>query len=125
MKATRLTLAAALVATSGAATAQTANDARCILLANAFAGQSKDANQKKLAEDSLYFYLGRIDGQPSAAQMKTVMDAQAKTLTDANAGQLMGECVKAVQAKVQLLQTLAAQSASPAPTKPPANPQGR
>jgi len=125
MKATRLALAAALVATSGAATAQTANDARCILLANAFAGQSKDANQKKLAEDSLYFYLGRIDGQPSAAQMKTVMDAQAKTLTDANAGQLMGECVKAVQAKVQLLQTLAAQSASPAPTKPPANPQGR
>ena len=125
MKATRLTLAAALVATSGAATAQTANDARCILLANAFAGQSKDANQKKLAEDSLYFYLGRIDGQPTAAQMKTVMDAQAKTLTDANAGQLMGECVKAVQAKVQLLQTLAAQSAPPAPTKPPANPQGR
>ena len=125
MKATRLALAAALVATTGAATAQTANDARCILLANAFAGQSKDANQKKLAEDSLYFYLGRIDGQPSAAQMKTVMDAQAKTLTDANAGQLMGECVKAVQAKVQLLQTLAAQSASPAPTKPPANPQGR
>jgi len=125
MKATRLTLAAALVATSGAATAQTANDARCILLANAFAGQSKDANQKKLAEDSLYFYLGRIDGQPSAAQMKTVMDAQAKTLTDANAGQLMGECVKAVQAKVQLLQTLAAQSGPPAPTKPPANPQGR
>jgi len=127
MKATRLALAAALVATSGAATAQTANDARCILLANAFAGQSKDANQKKLAEDSLYFYLGRIDGQPSAAQMKTVMDAQAKTLTDANAGQLMGECVKAVQAKVQLLQTLAAQSqpATPAQTKPPAQPQGR
>jgi len=121
MKATRLTLAAALVATSGAATAQTANDARCILLANAFAGQSKDANQKKLAEDSLYFYLGRIDGQPSAAQMKTVMDAQAKTLTDANAGQLMGECVKAVQAKVQLLQTLAAQAQ---PTKPK-QPQGR
>jgi hypothetical protein len=125
MKATRLALAAALLTTGGAATAQTANDARCILLANAFAGQSKDANQKKVAEDSLYFYLGRIDGQPTAAQMKTVMDAQAKTLTDANAGPMMGECVKAVQAKVQLLQTLAAQSAPPAQTKPPANPQGR
>jgi len=47
--------------------------------------------------------------------MKAVMDAQAKTLTDANAGTLMGECVKAVQAKVQLLQTLAAQAQ---PTKP-------
>ena len=122
MKAIHITLAAALLTTSGAAAAQSANDARCIILANAFAGQSKDANQQKLAEDSLYFYLGRINGQPTTAQMKAVMDAQAKTLTDANAGTLMGECVKAVQAKVQLLQTLAAQSQ---PSKPPANPPGR
>jgi hypothetical protein len=120
MKLAPLALAAALLATSTAATAQSATDARCILLANAFAAQSKDTNQRKLAEDSLYFYLGRINGQPTAAQMKSVMDAQAKTLTDANAGTLMGECVKAVQAKVQLLQTLAAQQ-----PKPPANPQGR
>jgi hypothetical protein len=124
MKSIHLAIAAALLVTSGAAAAQTANDARCILLANAFAGQSKEANQKKMAEDSLYFYLGRIDGQPTAAQMKAVMDAQAKTLNDTNAGTLMGECVKAVQAKVQLLQALAAQS-QPQPTKPPANPQGR
>ena len=125
MKAPLAALAAALLATSGAASAQSATEARCILLANAFAAQSKDANQQKLAEDSLYFYLGRITGQPTAAQMKVVMDAQAKTLTDANAGTLMGECVKAVQAKVQLLQTLAAQSQPQPATKPPANPQGR
>jgi len=120
MKAIHITLAAALLTTSGAAVAQSANDARCILLANAFASQSKDANQQKLAEDSLYFYLGRINGQPTTAQMKAVMDAQAKTLTDANAGTLMGECVKAVQAKVQLLQTLAQQQ-----QKPPPQPPGR
>ena len=59
-------------------------------------------------------------GQPTSAQFKAALDAQSKTLTDATAGNLMGECVKAVRAKVELLQTLAA----PQP-KPPANPQGR
>jgi hypothetical protein len=119
-----MALAAALLATSGAAAAQSTTDARCIVLASNFANQSTDANQRKIAEDSLYFYLGRIQGQPSAAQMKTVMDAQAKTLTDANAGTLMGECVKPVLAKVQLLQTVGAQS-QPQKSKPPADPQGR
>ena len=123
MKVSHLALAAALLTTSGAALAQSATDARCIVLASAFASQSKDANQQKLAEDSLYFYLGRVNGQPTTPQFKAALDAQSKTLTDANAGTLMGECVKAVQAKVQLLQTLAA---PPTPaTKPPANPQGR
>ena len=127
MKTTTLALAAALLATSGAAAAQSATDARCILLASGFAGQSKEANQQKVAEDTLYFYLGRIGGQPTTAQMKAAMDTQAKTITDANAGTLMGECVKAVQAKVQLLQTLAAQAApqSQPATKAPAKPEGR
>jgi hypothetical protein len=121
MKIAHVAVAAALLATSTAAAAQSATDARCILLSSVFAKQGNDAQAKKVAEDSLYFYLGRIAGQPTTAQMKTVMDAQAKTLTDANAGTLMGECVKAVQAKVQLLQTVAAQSQ---PAKP-AQPQGR
>jgi len=123
MKAIHVAVASALLAVSSAATAQSATDARCIVLASAFASQSKDANQQKLAEDSLYFYLGRVNGQPTTPQFKAALDAQSKTLTDANAGTLMGECVKAVQAKVQLLQTLAAPP--PPATKPPANPQGR
>jgi hypothetical protein len=122
MKATHIALAATLMAASGTAAAQSANDARCLLLANAFANQSKEANQQKLAEDSIYFYLGRINGQPTTAQIKAALDAQAKSITDANAGALMGDCVKAVQMKVQLLQSLAAQQQ---PAKPPANPQGR
>ena len=38
--------AAALLVTCGAASAQSATEARCILLANAFAAQSKDATSK-------------------------------------------------------------------------------
>ena len=130
MKATHLTLVAALLASGTAATAQTATDARCILLANAFAGNATDANQKALAQATLYFYLGRMNGQPTTAQMKAALDQQAKTITDANAGTLMGDCVKPVSAKIQLLQSLSPPSppaaAAPAPqAKPPAQPQGR
>ena len=124
MKIAHIALAAALFATSGAATAQSATDARCLVLANAFANQAKDATQQKLAEDSIYFYLGRISGQPTTAQLKAALDTQAKTLNDNNAGTLMGECVKAVQVKVQLMSSLAAQQPQ-APATKPTNPQGR
>jgi len=125
MKSTPLAVAAALLMASTAAAAQSANDARCILLANAFAGDAKDAKQQKIAEDTLYFYLGRIAGQPTAAQMKAALDEQGKTLTDANAGPLMNDCVKPVLAKVQVLQSLATES-KPAPqAKTPAQPEGR
>jgi hypothetical protein len=120
MKPLSYVLAAALLTTSGMAAAQSATDARCIVLASGFLNQSKDATQQKLAEDSLYFYLGRMNGQPSAAQFKAQLEAQQKTITDANAATLMGECINAVKVKVLLLQSIAGP-----PPKPPANPQGR
>ena len=127
MKTTPIALAAALLASAGPAAAQTATEARCLLLSNAFAKNAKDANAQKIAEDSLYFYLGRINGQPTTAQLKAMFDQQDKTITDANAGAVMGDCVNAVRAKVQLLQDVAAQTrpaAKPA-TKPPGQPEGR
>ena len=120
MKQLSITLAGALVATSGVSAAQSATDARCIVLATGFANHAKDANQQKIAEDSLYFYLGRVGGQPNSAEFKAALDAQAKTITDANAATLMAECVAAVKTKVQLLQSIATP-----PPRPPANPQGR
>ena len=117
-----IAIAAVLLTASGTAVAQTASDARCLLLSNAFAKQSKDATAQKLAEDSLYFYLGRIAGQPTTAQLKAMFDQQDKTITDANAGAVMGDCVKAVQAKVQLLQNVAA---AVRPVTKPTQPEGR
>jgi len=127
MKVTRLVIALACLATSGAAAAQSGTDARCILLSNVFAKQSKDANAQKTAEASFYFYLGRISNQTTAPQMKTLFDQQSKTITDANAGGLMGDCAKGVQTKMQLIQSLAGQPQPAAkPQQPkPAQPQGR
>jgi hypothetical protein len=121
MKLTAIALAAGLLVTGGAASAQSATDARCIMLSNIFAQQAKEPNSQKAAEASLYFYLGRIGPNATTAQMKALFEAQAKTITQANAGTLMGDCAKAVQTKVDLLQTLAAQqpAAKPAPAQPP------
>ena len=117
-----LAAAAALLMTSAEASAQTATDARCIILSNAFAKAGKDADAQKLAEATLYFYLGRIN-MTSGPQLKALLDQQVKTITDATAGDQMNECVKGLQAKMQLMQSLAPPPA--ATTTPPKKPEGR
>ena len=117
MKVISIAAAAALVATSGAAAAQSANDARCILLSSAYAKQDKDQNAQKLAEATFYFYLGRVATQATPAQLKTLFEAQGKTLSDATAGKDMDTCVKGFQDKVQLLQSLSGPPPAAAPTK--------
>ena len=86
---------------------------------NAFASQSKDANQQKAAEATLYFYLGRVASGTTSAQLKALLTAQAKTITDKTAGDMMNKCVDGVQSKVPLLQTLTPAPAAAAPAKKP------
>ena len=117
MKALGPLTAIALFTTGGAAAAQTASDAQCIIVSNAYASQAKDAEAKKIAEASVYFYLGRISNTMTVAQLKALLDAQTKTLTQANAGPTMGKCAAAIQAKVEMLKSLSA-AAKPAPAKP-------
>lgn len=107
MKTISLALAATLLMTSGAAVAQTATDAGCILVSNAFAAGSKNADAQKTAEAALYFYLGRVSDTAATTQLKALFEQQAKTITDANAGTIMNSCVKTMQSKLQLLQSLA------------------
>ena len=114
-----VSVAAVLLAGSASASAQTTTEARCIVLSNVFAKEGKDDAAKKLAEAAFYFYLGRVSPQATSAQLKAQLDAQMRTITDANAGTLMSECIKNVQSRVQLLQSIAG------PPKPPGPPQGR
>lgn len=122
MKALRIALATAFLATGGAAAAQTASDAQCIVVSNAFAAQAKDPKAQKIAEASMYFYLGRISNTMTAPQLKALLDAQTKTLNQQNAGPTMTKCAAAIQAKVDMLET--AGGAKPA-TAEPAQPPGR
>jgi hypothetical protein len=118
MTLTRIVIAAVLLTTSGAAAAQSATDAGCFLLSNAFAQSSKDANAQKAAEAASYFYLGRIGSQATAAQLKTLFDDQAKKITDATAPAMMTACVKELQAKAALVQSLAPKQPAQ-PAQPP------
>lgn len=118
MKFTHIAVAAALLMTGQAATAQSATDAGCIIVSNAYMKAAKEAQAQKLAEASLYFYLGRIKDGTTAAQLKALFDAQAKTINDTTAPNMMNACLKGLQAKAEL-----AQSASPAPPPQAAQPQ--
>ena len=123
MKSLRFAVAAALLTAGGAAAAQTASDVQCLVVSNAYAAQAKDANAQKIAEASVYFYLGRIGSSMTSAQLKTQLDAQTKTLNQQNAGPTMQKCAAAIQAKVDLLQGTAPKVTKPAAAKP--SPQGR
>lgn len=117
MKAVPIALAAALLTTSAAASAQSATDARCIVLSSAFGKESSDTNAQKLAEATFYFYLGRIGATTTAAQLKALVDQQTKTITEAAAPGLMNDCVKGFQTKMQLIQSLAPKEPTPPPKK--------
>lgn len=107
MRVTPFIIGAALLMSSGAVSAQTATDAQCLLLSNAFGRNAKDADAQKTAEATVYFYLGRIRDQTTAAQLKSLFDQASKTVTQANAATLMDSCVKNVQSKMDLVQSVA------------------
>lgn len=107
---------AAVLFTGTAATAQSVTDAQCIIVGNAFASQSKDAAQQKAAEAAVYFYLGRVRDGTTSPQLKALFDQAAKPLSDATIGQKMNECMKNIQGKIELLQSLAPKQ--PAGTQP-------
>ncbi len=128
MKMLRIAASAALLATSGAALAQSASDAQCLLLSNAYATQAKDENGKKMAEGAFYFYLGRIGANATAAQIKALLDTQMKTLTQETAPKMMTACADAVADKFKLVDSVASPAkpaAAPAPQQQKKQPQGR
>ena len=124
MKTLNIALASALLATGGTATAQSASDAQCIIVSNAFASQSKDAEQQKVAQASMYFYLGRIGNTVTAPQLKNLLDAQMKTINNANAGETMNKCLATIKSRVDMLEILDPDSKPATPAKPgaPAQP---
>jgi hypothetical protein len=124
MKAFNIAIASALLLTGGTATAQSASDAQCIIVSNAFASQSKDAEQQKVAQASMYFFLGRISSTTTAAQLKTLLDAQMKTINNTNAGETMNKCLATIKSRVDMLESLDPDAKPATPAKPgaPAQP---
>lgn len=101
--------APALVAAALAAqaTAQNADqDVRCLMASNTFARVEKDAGKQRAAAESLVFYLGRLDGRVTPAQLKARLLAQGKQLTPATLGPIMDACVRRLGQSQAALQAI-------------------
>jgi hypothetical protein len=118
MKLLTVGIAAAALATSTAAAAQSRSDIGCLLISNAFARNAKDPDAQKTAQAAAYFYLGRIGDRTTAAQLKTMLEAQSKTINDKTAPTMMSACAAAIATKVRLLESLS-------PAAPAQQPKGR
>ncbi|HWC55403.1 MAG TPA: hypothetical protein VG434_00350, partial [Sphingomicrobium sp.] len=76
------------------------------------------------AQASMYFFLGRISSTTTAAQLKTLLDAQMKTINNANAGETMNKCLATIKSRVDMLESLDPEAKPATPAKPgaPAQP---
>jgi hypothetical protein len=119
MNSIRLALAAVLVCSSTAVSAQSATDAGCLILSNAFADKAPEPGVKKIAEDTYYFYLGRIADRMTAPQLRALLDAQSKVIAKSNPSLMMKNCVMALQTRSQLMDSLSATPAAPKQPAPP------
>jgi hypothetical protein len=121
MKAVPMAVAAALLLSGAPAAAQSATDAGCLILSNAFAQKAAEPQVKQLAQASFYFYLGRVADRTTAPQLKALLDAESKAITDATAGPMMKSCMQTLQNRSDLLQSLSTprpQQPAPPPKKP-------
>ena len=94
----------ALVLLPAPAAAQSVNDVRCLVASNIFSKVAKGDKPKALAEASLYFYLGRIDGRYDAKSLKSAVTAQQKTLNSKNANVVMAECARQLQRSSKMVE---------------------
>lgn len=88
-------------------------DAGCILVANVFATQVANADQKALARNVLFFYFGRLQARTSEAQMKTELrQARSMQLTNDTAGALMNSCAQDMQVHAKAFEAIMQQIGS-------------
>ena len=91
-------------ATTGKVPAPTT--AGCLLVSNAFANSATDEQNRKIAQASVYFFMGRVENGTTAAQLKAAFAEQERVINNANATEVMNACLKLVQAKSELLQSV-------------------
>ena len=105
-----LSAAIVLAALPAPAAAQSA-DVRCLLVSNLYSVAAKDQKARGVAEVAKYYYLGRVYGRMTDAQLKAQMQALQKVVTPANSGPTMTACARSMQAAASTIQRVAAQAA--------------
>lgn len=78
----------------------------CLLASNVFVQKETDPKQRTLALQTLYFYLGRVEPQTSPLQFKGAIKRTADALKGVSAAPLMNACVRELQSKAEMFQTV-------------------
>jgi hypothetical protein len=107
----RIIAALVLVSASTPAAAQATNDVRCLMASNLFAKGATDPKARRFAESAKFFYLGRISGRLNEQQVRAQMLAQQKTITPANAGNVMTACARQMQSGAAMVERVGKQLA--------------
>ena len=94
---TSLIAAASVALVSTPSFAQSAADVRCLILSYEFIRAGKTDAMKKTAQLAGIFYLGKIDGRYSDAQLRSALAQQQKTLVGPRSGADMQACVTRMQ----------------------------
>ena len=105
MKASIFTAALIVAVAASPASAQSvADDTRCLLLSNVYAKADKEEQSRRIANQSLMFYLGRLDGRASATDIAAGVRAQAATVDPKTSGAQMSACAARMGRAQQALQ---------------------
>jgi hypothetical protein len=107
-----LVAAGAAMSVGAPAAAQATNDVRCLMASNLFSKAAKDPKARQLAETGKYFYLGRVSGRFTEQQLRVQMQAQTKTITQANAGNVMSACTRQMQTGAAMVERVGKQLAT-------------
>ncbi|GAA3894577.1 hypothetical protein GCM10022276_12150 [Sphingomonas limnosediminicola] len=81
----------------------------CLLVSNAYARSETNPKAKVVAQQTFYFYLGRLDPRISSQQLKIELQRTAGVVKAASAVPLMNACAQEVQAKGRMLQSVGEQ----------------
>ena len=81
----------------------------CLLASNAYARSETNPKTKVAAQQTFYFYLGRLDPRISPQQLKMELQRTAGIIKAASAVPLMNACAQEVQTKGRMLQSVGEQ----------------
>jgi len=70
------------------------DDARCLLVSNAFARADKDPGKRQFSAVASVFFLGRLDARLSSAQIQAAVKKQASTMIAASFAPTMNACAQ-------------------------------
>ena len=76
----------------------------CIIASNVFVQHETDEKQKEMAQQTMTFYLGRLNPRTTETELRTGLKLAADGLKGTNALPLMNNCLHELQAKAQMLQ---------------------